>query len=105
MNHISASDKFQLVVGAFGEASTDLDRTITALAESRVLFLSRESGKPITDGWRSIMLIAWPVPPLFFCSVCAGPGSLPDSQGWPFGGGRPGGGREKEGHHGAGGEE
>ena len=56
MNHISVSDKFQLVVGAFGEASTDLDRTITALAESRVLFLSRESGKPITDGWRSIVL-------------------------------------------------
>ena len=55
MNHISVSDKFQLVVGAFGEASTDLDRTITALAESRVLFLSRESGKPITDGWRSIV--------------------------------------------------
>ena len=46
----------ELVVGAFGEASADLDRVVTALAESRVLFLSRESGKPITDGWRSIVL-------------------------------------------------
>ena len=33
----------ELVVGAFGEASSDLDRTITALVESRLLFLSRES--------------------------------------------------------------
>ena len=46
----------ELVVGAFGEASADLDRTISGLAESRVLFLSRESGKPITDGWRSTVL-------------------------------------------------
>ena len=40
----------ELVVGAFGEASSDLDRTVTALAESRVLYLSRESGKPMTEG-------------------------------------------------------
>ena len=46
----------ELVVGAFGEASSDLDRTIKALAESRVLFLSRESGRPVTDGWRSVVL-------------------------------------------------
>ena len=46
----------ELVVGAFGEASADLDRVVTALAESRVLYLSRESGKPVTDGWRSVML-------------------------------------------------
>ena len=26
------------------------------MAESRVLYLSRESGKPITDGWRSVIL-------------------------------------------------
>ena len=26
------------------------------MAESRVLFLSRESGKPVTDGWRSVVL-------------------------------------------------
>ena len=52
----SLGDILELVVGAFGEASSDLDRVITALAESRVLYLSRESGKPITDGWRSIVL-------------------------------------------------
>ena len=46
----------ELVVGAFGEVSADLGRLITALAESRVLFLARESGKPITDGLRSIVL-------------------------------------------------
>ena len=46
----------QLVVGAFGEASSDLDSVVTALAESRVLFLSRECGKPVTDGWRSVIL-------------------------------------------------
>ena len=46
----------ELVVGAFGEASSDLDRVVTALAESRVLYLSRESGKPVTDGWRSVIL-------------------------------------------------
>ena len=45
-----------MVVGAFGEVSSDLERTITALAESRVLYLSRESGKPVTDGWRSVVL-------------------------------------------------
>ena len=49
-------DILELVVGAFGEASADLDRVVTALAESRVLYLSRESGKPVTDGWRSVVL-------------------------------------------------
>ena len=43
-------------MGAFGEASSDLDRVVTALAESRVLYLSRESGKPVTDGWRRVIL-------------------------------------------------
>ena len=46
----------ELVVGAFGEASSDLDRMVTAMAEARVLYLSRESGKPVTDGWRSLVL-------------------------------------------------
>ena len=46
----------ELVVGAFGEVSSDMERTITALAESRVLYLSRESGKPVTEGWRSVVL-------------------------------------------------
>ena len=49
-------DILELVVGAFGEASSDLDRVITAMAESRLLYLARESGKPATDGWRSILL-------------------------------------------------
>ena len=43
-------------MGAFGEVSADLDRVVTALAESRVLYLSRESGKPVTEGWRSVIL-------------------------------------------------
>ena len=46
----------ELVVGAFGEVSSDLASVISALAESRVLYLSRESGKPVTDGWRSVVL-------------------------------------------------
>ena len=52
----SFGDILELVVGAFGEVSSDLDSVITALAESRVLFLSRETGKPATDGWRSTVL-------------------------------------------------
>ena len=52
----SLGDILELVVGAFGEASSDLDRVITAMAESRVLYLSRESGKTVTDGWRSVVL-------------------------------------------------
>ena len=38
----SLGDLLQLVVGAFGEASTDLDRVIKGIAESRVLYLSRK---------------------------------------------------------------
>ena len=38
----------ELVVGAFGEVSSDMGRVIAALAESRVIFLVRESGKPVT---------------------------------------------------------
>ena len=49
-------DILELVVGAFGEVSSDLDRVISALAESRVLFLARESGRMVTDGWRSVIL-------------------------------------------------
>ena len=45
----SLGEILQLVVGAFGEVSSDLDRVVTGLAESRVLFLSRESGKPVTE--------------------------------------------------------
>ena len=46
----------ELVVGAFGEVSTDMDMVISAMAESRVLYLSSETGKPVTDGWRSVVL-------------------------------------------------
>ena len=49
-------DILELVVGAFGEASTDLERVIVAMAESRVLYLSRETGRPVTDGWRSVVV-------------------------------------------------
>ena len=34
-------DILELVLGAFGEVSADMDRVVSALAESRVLFLSR----------------------------------------------------------------
>jgi hypothetical protein len=46
----------ELVVGAFGEVSSDMGRLITALAESRVIFLARESGKPVSEGMRSAVL-------------------------------------------------
>ena len=46
----------QVVVGAFDDISTDLDRIIRAIAESRVLFLSRETGRPVTDGWTGQVL-------------------------------------------------
>ena len=42
-------DQLGLCVGAFGDCSTDMDRLIRALAESRVLFLSREAGRPLSD--------------------------------------------------------
>ena len=38
-----------LCVGAFGDCSTDMDRTIRALADSRALYLSREAGRPLSD--------------------------------------------------------
>ena len=44
------------IVGAFGEVSTDLDRLITALAESRILYLAQETGRLRMDGWRSVVL-------------------------------------------------
>ena len=42
-------DLLGLCVGAFGDISTDLDRLIRALAESRALYLSREAGRPLSD--------------------------------------------------------
>ena len=52
----SLGDLLQIVVGAFGEASTDLDRTIRGMAESQVLYLSRQEGRPITDAWTGQVL-------------------------------------------------
>ena len=46
----------QVVVGAFGDVSTDLERIIRGIAESRVLYLSRESGRPVTDSWTGQVL-------------------------------------------------
>ena len=47
----SMGDLLQVVVGFWGDCSTDLDRIIRAIAEARVLYLSRESGRPVTDHW------------------------------------------------------
>ena len=47
----SLGELLQLVVGFWGEVSVDLDRVIRAVAEARVLYLARESGRPITDNW------------------------------------------------------
>ena len=42
-------DLLGLCVGAFGDCSTDMDRLIRALADSRALFLAREAGRPLSD--------------------------------------------------------
>ena len=42
-------DLLCLCVGVFGDISTDLDRLIRALAESRALYLAREAGRPLSD--------------------------------------------------------
>ena len=47
----SLGDLLQVVVGYWGEVSTDLDRIVRAIAEARVLYLARETGRPITDQW------------------------------------------------------
>ena len=44
------------MVGTFGDASTDLDRVIKGIAESRVLFLSRKEGQLVTDAWAGQVL-------------------------------------------------
>ena len=81
----------ELVVGAFGEVSSDLDRAVTVLDESRVLYLSRESSKPFRRGggvasWASTGNISQ-----FFLSGC-----LPDIQARPPRLWRQPGSREKE---------
>ena len=47
----SLGELLQVVVGYWGETSTDLDIIIRAIAESMVLYLSRETGRLITDNW------------------------------------------------------
>jgi hypothetical protein len=47
----SLGELLQIVVGAFGEASTDLDRLIRGIAESQVLYLYQQEGQPVTDAW------------------------------------------------------
>ena len=42
-------DLLSLCVGAFGDCSTDMDRIIRAMADSRALFLSREAGQPLSE--------------------------------------------------------
>ncbi len=49
-------DLLGLCVGAFGDISSDLDRLIRALAESRALYLSRESGWPLSDRQAGLIL-------------------------------------------------
>ena len=39
----------QIVVGAFGDTSSDFGRVIRGLAESWALYQAREMGKPVTD--------------------------------------------------------
>ena len=52
----SLGNLLQIVVGAFGEASTDMDRMIQGIAESRVLYLSRQELRPVTDSWNGQVL-------------------------------------------------
>ena len=42
-------DLLGLCIGAFGDCSTDMDRVIRAMADSRALYLSREAGRPLSD--------------------------------------------------------
>ena len=47
----SLGDLLQLMVDAFGEASSDLDRLIRGIAETLVLYLSLQEGRQVTDDW------------------------------------------------------
>ena len=49
-------DLLGLCVGAFGDISSDLDRVIRALAESRALYLSREAGRPLSEREAGLIL-------------------------------------------------
>ena len=49
-------DLLGLCVSAFGDITTDLDRLMKALAESRALYLSREAGRPLSDNESGLIL-------------------------------------------------
>ena len=54
MQWVRLGEMLSLVVGAFGEVSEDLETTIKAIVKSRALFLSRETGQPVSEakaGW------------------------------------------------------
>ena len=98
----SLGELLQLVVGFWGEISTDLDQVIRAVAEARVLYLARESGQPITDQWLSQVLGAHrrSLSTAFVRAQMAWLNSKMGTWGWGPGRRRPGGGG-----HGAGGED
>ena len=49
LESLGVEDLLCLCVGAFGDVSSDLDRLIRALADARALYISRESGRPLSD--------------------------------------------------------
>ena len=77
----------QLVLGASGEVSKDLERKLKAIEEFRAMYLSRETGQPVSDlkaGW----LLGKIRRHLLFMLICQKP-SLPFiSQDGTLGGGR-----------------
>ena len=46
----------ELVVGAFGKVSADMERIVVALAHSRALYLSREEGRTLSDSETGVIL-------------------------------------------------
>ena len=91
-------DLLQVVVGAFGEASSDLDRLLRGIAESRVLYLSKHEGRPNRTS-------AGTAPPIFLDALCEMPGGLSGVPDGASGGGRQGGGSQAEGLARRGGED
>ena len=92
----SLGDLLQIVVGTFSEASTDLDRTIRGIAESRPGALPLKTGGAASHrslDWPS----TWPALEIFLCPLFPVPGGLsgvPSGASW---GGRQGGGGQEEG--------
>ena len=69
-------------MGAFGEASVDLDRVITALAESRVLYFIQGKWKA-SHRWLE-ECSARATQKIFLSLVCENSKCLPHSQAGPF---------------------